>query len=97
MVCSPQVRLEEVEAFACLAVATIVTAGRLATAAMPMLPIKNLRRDVEVSRIVLTPIFIFAPLGVFFNEGGPSSPAALLVAAMQRRMMNLRRSLRHTT
>src|SRR5438445_10765020 len=45
MVCFPLVGLEGVEAFACSDVAAIIAAGRLAAAAMPALPIRNLRRD----------------------------------------------------
>src|SRR5260370_36071297 len=49
MVRSPFFGLEGLEAFACSEVAAIVTAGRLAAAAMPALPIRNRRRDREGS------------------------------------------------
>src|ERR1700675_372700 len=49
MVWFPLLRLEEVVAFACCAVAAIVTAGRLAATAMLALAVKNLRRDVASS------------------------------------------------
>jgi hypothetical protein len=41
------VGLDWVEAFACLEIAATVTAGRLVAAAIPALPIRNRRRDVE--------------------------------------------------
>jgi hypothetical protein len=49
MVWFPLLRLEEVVAFECCAVAAIVTAGRLAATAMLALAVKNLRRDVTSS------------------------------------------------
>jgi len=51
MVGFPLRGLEGVEAFACLEVATIITAGRPAAAAMPALPIRNRRRDGEGSAV----------------------------------------------
>jgi hypothetical protein len=51
MVWFPCVWLEEVEAFASGG-ATIVTAGRLAAAAMLALLIRNLRRDVDALLVI---------------------------------------------
>src|SRR5260370_41224008 len=68
--------LEEVEALACLAVAAIVTADRLAAAAMPPLPIRNLRRDVNVSVVNFVPVIIFKSPYTWFNLVGIPSPDA---------------------
>jgi hypothetical protein len=54
MVWFPSLWLEEVVAFACCAVAAIVTAGRLAATAMLALAVKNLRRDVTSSMEVVS-------------------------------------------
>jgi hypothetical protein len=45
MVCPPLIYLEDGEAFACLAVAAIVSDGRFAAAPMQAPLITNLRRD----------------------------------------------------
>jgi hypothetical protein len=56
--------LGEVEAFACPAVTPIVTAAALAAAAMPAPPIRNLRRDADVSGVISVPVIAHSFLSV---------------------------------
>jgi hypothetical protein len=50
---------EEGAALAWLAVAAIVTADRLAATARPLLPIRNLRRDLDASDVLFVPVISF--------------------------------------
>jgi hypothetical protein len=69
--------VEEVEALACLAVAAIVIADRLAAAAMPLLLIRNLRRDFNVSGLVFVVVVIFkSPYAVVSHRRNPMTAFA---------------------
>src|ERR1700681_2433405 len=74
MLGAPLLWSDEVTGFTCWAVAFIVNAGRLAAATMPVLPTRNLRRDVAPQTILFGSfMMIFRRLGSHFQKATVAS------------------------